>query len=416
MRIVVVAVLAVALVSFDRPWDLLVESHPLPPSLSAACPSPIAHAEFVDVPLDHRARHAVDCLAHHGVVSGDATGRFRPDDPVSAATFARWVEEVALVGGLSPDGFTGIAGASEPVDRGAVARTISATMAASGTSRPNMRLPFTDLDRLDETYTAVAVGLVPARDRTTFGADDQLTRAETATSVARLLATVAGAREVDLAPPTRPVWGGTPLGRRAFLPLPGVGDGAFSIDTPQRDDGTYVRFNPCSAIEVAANLEHAPPFAEEAIAAALDAISVATGTRWELHGETDEQLDHGLSRRPGIERDRHGQRRYAPVLITWPQGWPTSWTGHDALAFAEAKMIDGEIVTGSIRMNPDEDWRYEQLLWVLLHELGHVAGLGHAEDPGQVMHGTVADFPDDPAYQEGDLAGLARLGRAAGCF
>ena len=45
---------------------------------------------------------------------------------------------------------------------------------------------------------------------------------------------------------------------------------------------------------------------------------------------------------------------------------------------------------------------------LLLHELGHVAGLRHAPDMDQVMYATM--LPDGPTnYQAGDLAGFARL-------
>ena len=48
---------------------------------------------------------------------------------------------------------------------------------------------------------------------------------------------------------------------------------------------------------------------------------------------------------------------------------------------------------------------------VVLHELGHLVGLGHVSDQTQLM------FPEGSlattAYAGGDLAGLARLGQGA---
>lgn len=54
---------------------------------------------------------------------------------------------------------------------------------------------------------------------------------------------------------------------------------------------------------------------------------------------------------------------------------------------------------------------------IMLHELGHVVGLGHVSDPNQVMHGPITDpsSATNSAYGIGDLAGLRLLGRQAGC-
>ncbi len=43
----------------------------------------------------------------------------------------------------------------------------------------------------------------------------------------------------------------------------------------------------------------------------------------------------------------------------------------------------------------------------LRHELGHVAGLGHVDDPTQLMHPSAMGRV---TYADGDLAGLALLG------
>lgn len=412
MRLFLVAIVALTTVSFTAPWELYVETQPVPQRITAACPPNVQHAEIIDVPLGHAARAAIDCLAHHAVVTVDDGGRFRPDAPVTASELGDWLITVGELAGLE---VTRPSGGDDGMTRGEVAEVLAGVIATADASPSPVRLPFADVSSADAAGPAIIAGLVPVASRDLVGVHDPADRALAATAVARTLAHLADAGDLGLDAPSEPRWGDIPPGRLPHLPLPEAEDATYSIDSPLLDDGTHVRFNPCRPVEVVANLEHAPAFAHDAILEALEALTAAMGTRWELVGETDEQLEHGLSRRLVTDRDRPGGRQ--PVLITWPQDWPSSWTGHDALAFAEAKMIDGvEIVTGSVRVNPEEDWRYDQLVWVLMHELGHVAGLGHADDPGQVMHGTVAEFPEDPSFRGGDLAGLARLGRGAGCY
>jgi hypothetical protein len=55
------------------------------------------------------------------------------------------------------------------------------------------------------------------------------------------------------------------------------------------------------------------------------------------------------------------------------------------------------------------------LMSLLLHELGHAMGLGHVAAKSEVMHEGLGPW-SRPYYGPGDLAGLARLGAARGCF
>ena len=52
---------------------------------------------------------------------------------------------------------------------------------------------------------------------------------------------------------------------------------------------------------------------------------------------------------------------------------------------------------------------------LLLHELGHVVGLQHVADIHQIMYPVFGSYSSG-VYQAGDLTGLGRVGRHAGCM
>jgi hypothetical protein len=51
----------------------------------------------------------------------------------------------------------------------------------------------------------------------------------------------------------------------------------------------------------------------------------------------------------------------------------------------------------------------------MIHELGHMVGLGHVASPSQVMYDDLTPQKGRAEYQNGDLEGLRLLGKEAGC-
>ncbi len=186
-------------------------------------------------------------------------------------------------------------------------------------------------------------------------------------------------------------------------------------------DTTPVRFDPCSAIEVAFNPDGAPPGARGDLEEALARIAAASGLDLRLAGTTDEPpSDPRLPYQP----ERYGDR-WAPVLVTWAHpgqpGVPLRDTDRGiATPVAVGPEGDRTYVSGQVVLNADRgDLRGgfgdRRDAWgaTLLHELAHLVGLAHVEDPDQLLY----TFPGEGPVElgPGDRAGLAAVGADQGC-
>jgi hypothetical protein len=163
------------------------------------------------------------------------------------------------------------------------------------------------------------------------------------------------------------------------------------------------------------------------LADAIAAISTATGLKFIYDGVTDEEPS---SSREAYQPARYGLR-WAPVLVAWSD--PESWSdlsgrvaglgGSTFVDMAGTFSRRGKVyVTGEVALDGPQ-FAATQLSGdsntgpmaraTIMHELGHVVGLDHVEDPTQLMYpetsGAVTGFG------AGDLNGLAKLGRG-GCF
>ncbi len=120
---------------------------------------------------------------------------------------------------------------------------------------------------------------------------------------------------------------------------------------------------------------------------------------------------------------RAGVPTWAPVLIAWVRPEETDVFGGETrsvLGATQAIAAPGTsvFVTGIVAINvglpqvpgfsdPGQEGP------TLLHELGHLVGLGHVQAPFELMNRDGGGVVD---YGAGDLAGLRRLGRSAGCL
>ena len=186
-----------------------------------------------------------------------------------------------------------------------------------------------------------------------------------------------------------------------------------------------VRWNPCEPIQYQVNLDGAPEDALDEVRRATDRITDATGIPFRYDGTTDRTMqetgEDGFF--SDILRDT-----YYPVLIAWiPHDRMVELTEDGVLAFAHPEAGGSEHpnqwASGWVIL--DTDGRFDgsgrySLEEVLMHELGHVVGLGHVADPDELMWSDQV-APDSRPYQiydwgPGDRDGLELLGADQGCM
>jgi hypothetical protein len=190
--------------------------------------------------------------------------------------------------------------------------------------------------------------------------------------------------------------------------------GAHAFLVTQPGSGDPAAWDRCRPIPVVINRFGQPSGAEGLFEDALEQVASAAGVRFDLEGTTDEAP--AFDRPPTAER--YGDR-WAPVLLAWSHagevaeldglvaglGGPTAVNevGSDRLHLVTGLVILDAPDVGEILSRGDGR---EIALGIVVHELAHLLGLGHVDDPDQLMYGQASEVTE---LQAGDLQGLARL-------
>ncbi len=267
------------------------------------------------------------------------------------------------------------------------------------------------------TPSTLALGVVLGLAATTFGPgvlhDAQRVLAPVVHGVPWLDAVVGGIVHAPVTPPAGLEEAGDPIGVPPSLARV---SGSYAYLQTQADGRTPVAWSPCRPVHYVVRPDGEPTDGRAVVDEAVERLGRATGLVFVADGETTEAPTVD---RPAYQPDRYGDR-WAPVLVTWSDasedarlaGGVAGVAGPVAL---EAVGQPSVAVSGSVSLDAeqlgamlDEPGGRAMARAVVMHELAHVVGLGHVDDPTQLM--APRTDPSVTDFQAGDLTGLALLG------
>ncbi|MCE1179533.1 MAG: hypothetical protein LWW86_10985 [Micrococcales bacterium] len=203
------------------------------------------------------------------------------------------------------------------------------------------------------------------------------------------------------------------------------------VGRPEMARPGTARWNPCAPIRYAVD-EGAPVGAAEDVRAALAEVSRATGLTFVEAGTTGVVPQNDTaSLGAGVDLVVAWADPDATSMLDPIEGGVVPMAGGTAAEVPGYRGEDGRptgwIVQGRVVINerydlvpgfgaPTQSTGLPRRGTVLLHELAHAVGVGHADDATQLMNSGEAPAPHDlERYGAGDLAALEAVGAGRGC-
>lgn len=168
-------------------------------------------------------------------------------------------------------------------------------------------------------------------------------------------------------------------------------------------------WNPCEPIHYLVNPEGAPDGWEDLVDEGIEVVSQAAGLSFEYDGTTD---DRGFTERV----DDFG--RAEPVLIGWADEDEVPKLEGDIAGLAgpvtQTRRGFSSYITGMVVLDRDafdelegQPGGSDQQRAIFMHEIGHLLGLDHVDDPSELMFESNLGRT---SLGKGDRKGLALLG------
>jgi hypothetical protein len=183
-------------------------------------------------------------------------------------------------------------------------------------------------------------------------------------------------------------------------------------------DGQPVGYDPCRPVHYVVNPAGMPEGGLQLVRQAVAAVSTATGLAFVEDGVTSEPL---ADDRSPLQVEQYGNR-WAPVLIGWATEDAYPLLGGEIAGVGGSHLLPTggpgteRYVSGQVALDATS---FDDMLSVeggeanaravIMHELGHVVGLGHVDDPRELMHEKNNGLTH---FGPGDLQGLAAVGAA----